>query len=83
MSKWVLTMKGMHVNRTKPICQNECWLWKECMLTELNQYVKMSVDYERNACKKELNQYVQMSVDYERNACKKRFEPICQNECWL
>jgi len=22
------------------------------MLTELNQYVKMSVDYERNACKK-------------------------------
>ena len=38
---------------------------------ELNQYVKMSFDYERNACKKELNQYVQMSVDYERNACKK------------
>ena len=38
--------------RTKPVCQNERWLWKECMLTELNQYVKMSVDYERNACKK-------------------------------
>jgi len=24
-------MKGMHVKRTKPICQNECWLWKKCM----------------------------------------------------
>jgi len=24
-------MKGMHVKRTKPVCQNEGWLWKECM----------------------------------------------------
>ena len=31
MSKWALTMKGMHVKRTKPVCQNEGWLWKECM----------------------------------------------------
>ena len=34
MSKWALTMKGMHVKK------------------DLNQYVKMSVDYKKNACKK-------------------------------